>query len=273
MFDSFPDSLPDFTPPVFEPGTVWLAGAGPGDPGLLTLHALHALRSADAVLHDALIDPRVLALAGARAELVDSGKRGGRPSCKQADICAHMIELARAGRRVLRLKGGDPMLFGRGAEEVMALVEAGIRFRVVPGVSAGLGGLAYAGIPLTCRGLNEAVTFVTGHDVKGKVPDLDWESLAKGSPVLVLFMALRNLHGIVPRLLAAGRRADEPVAFVRAGTTLEQRVVETTLGDSVAVAATVDPPALVVIGEVVRLRPALDWLGALDGRKLVPVVP
>ena len=273
MSDSSPTFFPDFAFPLFEPGWVWLAGAGPGDPGLLTLHALHALRNADVVLHDALIDPRVLALAEDRAELVDSGKRGGRPSCKQADICAHLIELARAGRRVLRLKGGDPMLFGRGAEEVLALVGAGIRFRVIPGVSAGLGGLAYAGIPLTCRGINEAVTFVTGHDVKGKVPDLDWEALSRGSPVLVLFMALRNLHGIVPRLLGAGRRPDEPVAIVRSGTTPDQQVVETTLAESVAVAATIAPPALVVVGEVVRLRPALDWLGALDGRDLVPVVP
>ena len=240
---------------------------------MLTLHAVHALRCADVVLHDALIDSRVLALAGDRAELVDSGKRGGRPSCKQADICAHLVELARTGRRVLRLKGGDPMLFGRGAEEVLALVAAGIRFRVIPGVSSGLGGLAYAGIPLTCRGINEAVTFVTGHDVKGKVPDIDWEALAKGSPVLVLFMALRNLHGIVPRLLAAGRSADQPVAIVQSGTTPEQQVVETTLADCVAVAATLAPPALVVIGDVVRMRPALDWLGALGGRHLIPVDP
>lgn len=260
MFDSVPTSLPDYVPPDFEPGTVWLVGAGPGDPGLLTLNALHALRTADVVLHDALIDPRVLALVGDRAEMVDSGKRGGRPSCKQADICAHMVEEAQAGRRVLRLKGGDPMLFGRGAEEALALVAAGVRFRVVPGVSSGLGALAYAGIPLTCRGINEAVTFVTGHDVRGKVPDLDWEALARGSAVLVLFMAVRNLHGIVPRLLAAGRNPDEPVAFVRAGTTADQTVVETTLGAAVATAATVDPPALIVIGEVVRLRASLDWL-------------
>ncbi len=274
MFESthFPPTA--FALPVFEPGWVWLAGAGPGDPGLLTLHALHGLQSADVVLHDALIDPRVLALAGAQAEMIYTGKRGGRVSCKQEDICALTIELAQAGRRVLRLKGGDPMMFGRGAEEITALVTAGIRFRVIPGVSAGLGGLAYAGIPLTCRGVNEAVTFVTGHDIRGKVPDtLDWEALAKGAPVLVLFMALKNLHAIVPRLLAGGRRPDEPVAIVRNASGTDQMVIETTLQAAVAAAATVEPPALVVVGEVVRLRATLDWLGALTGRVLVPAAP
>ena len=250
--------LPDLAFPAFEPGWVWLAGAGPGDPGLLTLHALHALRSADAVLYDALIDPRVLALARPEAEAVYVGKRGGRRSCKQEDICSLLVEQAKAGRRVLRLKGGDPMVFGRGVEEAQALAEAGVPFRVIPGVSAGLGGLAYAGIPLTARGVNEAVTFVTGHDIHGKVPeDVDWEALGRGSPVLVLFMALRNLHDIVPRLLAAGRPATEPVAFVRAATPAAQQVTETTLGEAVAVAAGIEPPALVVIGEVVRLRSLL----------------
>ncbi|MEI6984768.1 MAG: uroporphyrinogen-III C-methyltransferase [Rhodospirillaceae bacterium] len=247
--------------PVFESGWVWLAGAGPGDPGLLTLHAMHALRNAEVVLYDALIDKRVLAMARPTATLIDCGKRGGLPSCKQEDICAQLVELARLGRRVLRLKGGDPLVFGRGAEELLALVAAGVRFRVIPGVSAGLGGLAYAGIPLTCRGINEAATFITGHDVNGKVPDLDWGALARGSPVLVLFMALRNLHAIVPLLLAGGRPFDEPVAFVRNATTPRQQVIETTLGQAAAVGAGVEPPALVVIGEVVRLRASLDWLG------------
>ncbi len=260
MFDVTSFLPLEFAPPPFEAGWVWLAGAGPGDPGLLTLNTLHGLRTADVILHDALIDSRVLALAGPQAEVVLTGKRGGRVSCKQEDICALMVEQALDGRRVLRLKGGDPMMFGRGAEEIFALVAAGVRFRVIPGVSAGLGGLAYAGIPLTCRGVNEAVTFVTGHDIRGKVPELNWEALAQGSPVLVLFMALRNLHAIVPRLLAAGRRPDEAVAIVRNATGADQQVIETSLGDAVAVAATVEPPALVVVGEVVRLRATLDWL-------------
>ncbi|MEI6557678.1 MAG: uroporphyrinogen-III C-methyltransferase [Rhodospirillaceae bacterium] len=262
MFDSADYTPSDFAFPVFEPGWVWLTGAGPGDPGLLTLHALHALRRADAVLYDALIDPRALAMARPGAERIFVGKRGGRRSCKQEDISALMVAEARAGRRVLRLKGGDPMVFGRGTEEAQALADAGVPFRIIPGVSAGLGGLAYAGIPLTARGINESVTFVTGHDIHGKVPEqVNWEALARGSPVLVLFMALRNLHGIVPRLLAAGRDAAEPVAIVRAATTADQQVTETTLGACVRVAAGIEPPALVVIGEVVRLRPLLAGAG------------
>jgi uroporphyrin-III C-methyltransferase len=253
--------------PDFLPGWVWLAGAGPGDPGLLTVHGLHALRSADVVLYDALIDPRILDCARPEAERVFAGKRGGRPSCRQADICAALIEFARAGRRVLRLKGGDPLVFGRGAEEIAALVGAGIRFRVIPGVSAGVGGLAYAGIPLTTRRINHAVTFVTGHDARGRIPEsLDWAALAKASPVLVMFMAVRNLPGIARRLIAGGRAADEPVAIICNATTERQTVHETTLGDCEAVAATVEPPALVVVGEVVRLRAGLDWLSALSGK-------
>lgn len=270
MFDVTSLLPPEFAPPPFEPGWVWIAGAGPGDPGLLTLNTLYGLRTADVVLHDALIDPRVLSLAGPRARVILTGKRGGRASCRQEDICALMVAEARSGRRVLRLKGGDPMMFGRGAEEIFALVAAGIRFRVIPGVSAGLGGLAYAGIPLTCRGVNEAVTFLTGHDIRGRVPELNWEALAQGSPVLVLFMALRNLHAIVPRLLAAGRRPDEAVAFVRNATGPEQEVIETTLDRAVAVAAGVEPPALVVVGEVVRLRATLDWLDPRDGQPRPP---
>lgn len=244
--------------PDFKPGWVWLAGAGPGDPGLLTLHTLHALRSAEVILHDALIDPRVLALAGPRAETIYTGKRGGQTSCRQDDITARMIELARQGRRVLRLKGGDPMMFGRGAEEALALVEAGVPFRVIPGVSAGLGGLAAAGIPLTCRGINQSVTFITGHDADGQSPKgVDWAALAQGGGVLVLFMAIRTLPEIVPQLLAGGRSVADAAAIVRNATTAEQEVIETTLGELVAVAKGIKPPALVVIGEVVRLRAVL----------------
>ena len=264
--------MQDLQFPAFEPGWVWLAGAGPGDPGLLTLLAAHALRHADVVVYDALVSPAVLALAGPGAALEYAGKRGGRPSPRQPDISLRLIKLAREGRRVLRLKGGDPFVFGRGGEEALALVAAGVPFRVVPGISAGIGGLAYAGIPVTHRDINSAVTFVTGHDAAGSVPDgLDWAALARGSPVLVIYMALKHLETIAGRLLAAGRRADEPVAVVSRATTPEQRVLETTLGECAAAAAAggLEPPALVVVGEVVRLRAALDWLGALDGRALV----
>lgn len=255
--------------PDFEPGWVWLVGAGPGDPGLLTLHAVNALSKADVVVYDALVDERCLKLAADGAELVYAGKRGGKPSPKQRDITARLIELAQAGRRVLRLKGGDPFVFGRGGEEALALVDAGIPFRIVPGITAGIGGLAYAGIPATHRDANSAVTFITGHSVTGEVPDhLDWAALASGAPVLVLYMALKHMDRIARNLMEGGRAGWEPVAFVADAATERQQVVETTLAEAGKVAATLSPPAIVVIGPVVALRPALDWLGALSGRKL-----
>src|SRR5215813_3604962 len=180
--------------PRFEPGSVWLAGAGPGDPGLLTLLALHGLKHADAVVYDALVSPEILGLATPGTLLEFAGKRGGKPSAKQPDISRRLIQLAREGRRVLRLKGGDPFIFGRGGEEALALVAAGIPFRLVPGVSAGIGGLAYAGIPITHRDISSAVTFVTGHDATGLVPDsVDWEALARGAPVIVVYMELKHI--------------------------------------------------------------------------------
>lgn len=261
----------DLEPPEFPPGWVWLAGAGPGDPGMLTLNALHGLKLADAVVYDALVDERVLRLARPGAALEYAGKRGGKPSPKQRDISARLIALARAGKRVLRLKGGDPFVFGRGGEEALALVRAGVPFRILPGVTAAIGGLAYAGIPTTHRDSNAAVTFISGHNVAGDVPDeLDWAALAKGAPVLVLYMALKHLDAIARRLIAGGRAADDPVAVVCAAATPAQRVLETTLGACAAdaAAAGLEPPAIVCVGPVVRLRAALDWLGALQGRAL-----
>jgi len=258
--------------PNLEPGWVWLTGAGPGDPGLLSLLALKGLRQADAIVYDALVPPEILAFAGPRAELIYAGKRGGRPSPPQADISQRLIALARENRRVLRLKGGDPYVFGRGGEEALALVAAGIPFRIVPGISAGIGALAYAGIPMTHRDINSSVTFLTGHDASGGTPALDWEALARGAPVLVIFMALSNLSALVERLLAAGRRANEPVAVISRATTPLQQVVETTLGACVGDVETADiqPPCMVVVGQVVRLRAGLDWLGAMAGRALDP---
>ncbi len=257
--------------PAFEPGWVWLAGSGPGDPGLLTLHALNGLRQADVVVHDALVGEAVLGLVRADATIEFAGKRGGKPSPKQADISLRLIQLAKEGRRVLRLKGGDPFVFGRGGEEALSLVAAGVPFRIIPGISSGPGGLAYAGIPVTHRDTNSAVTFVTGHSVTGEVPDnLDWAALARGSPVLVAYMALKHLPEIAERLLSAGRRPEEPVALVSKASLPDQVVLETTLGGCAADAAAVgfEPPALIVFGEVVRLRSGLDWLGALTGRVL-----
>jgi len=257
--------------PEFEPGHVWLVGAGPGDPGLLSALALHALDRADAIVYDALVDARILRLARPGAALDHAGKRGGRPSPSQPDITARMVRLAQAGKRVLRLKGGDPCVFGRGAEEALALVEARIPFRIVPGITAGIGGLAYAGIPLTHRETNSAVTFLTGHNSAGTVPDgLDWSAIARGAPVLVLYMALKHLPSIVARLIAGGRSGNEPVAIVSNASTPGQQVVVSSLDQIVGASATVETPAIVVIGPVVRLRAGLDWLGALAGRPLDP---
>jgi len=255
--------------PPFERGWVWLVGAGPGDPALLTVGALHALRSADIVVHDALVDARILELARPNAELIYAGKRGGKPSPKQPDISARLVALARTGRKVLRLKGGDPFLFGRGGEEALALVAAEIPFRVIPGITAAVGGLAYAGIPMTHRATATAVTFVTGHNLSGKVPDdLDWAALANGAQVLIFYMALKHIDEIVARLLTAGCQPETPAALIADATTERQHIVETCLGDAPQAAAGMSPPALFVVGEVVRLRDGLDWLGALSGKVL-----
>jgi uroporphyrin-III C-methyltransferase len=252
----------DTTFPHFAPGSVWLVGAGPGDPGLLTLLALHALQNADHVVHDALVDPRIVALARQGAVIEPMGKRGGTASPRQGDINVRLLELAAQGHRVLRLKGGDPFVFGRGAEEALALADAGIPFRVVPGVTAGVGGLAYAGIPTTARDCNSSIAFVTGHGQDGEVPaGFDWDGLARGAQVLVFYMALRQLDKVVDRLLAAGRKPDEPVAIVSKAATPRQTVLDSTLGNIVADLATqpVEPPAMLVVGGVVALRARLNW--------------
>lgn len=250
--------------PELKPGHVWLVGAGPGEPGLLSVLALHALQTASAIVCDALVDPRILALARPGAAIEDAGKRGGRPSPRQPDISARLIALARAGQRVLRLKGGDPCVFGRGGEEALALAEARVPFRIVPGITAAIGGLAYAGIPLTHRGINSAVTLITGHNSDGAVPGEehsapDWPAIAKGSPVIVLYMALTHLDDIASRLIAAGRLPDERVAIISKATTAEQRVVTTTLVEAAAAASGVESPAIIAVGEVVRLREMLAW--------------
>ena len=251
--------------PVFEAGSVWLVGAGPGDPGLLSALALHALAGADHVVYDALVDRRILALARPGAALEYAGKRGGKPSPRQPDISARLVALAQAGGRVLRLKGGDPCVFGRGGEEALALAAAGVPFRIVPGITAGIGGLAHAGIPVTHREIASAVTFVTGHASGGAGPDsVDWSAVAQASPVIVIYMGLAHLGRIAERLIAGGRRSDEPVAIVSRATTPAQRVLVTTLAIAAneAGAAGIEAPTIVVVGEVVRLRDALDWLGA-----------
>jgi uroporphyrin-III C-methyltransferase len=247
--------------PEFLPGHVWLVGAGPGDARLLSLLALHALQHAEVVIYDALVSAEVLALAAPGAALEYAGKRGGKPSPTQRDISERLIELARKGLKVLRLKGGDPCLFGRGAEEALALGVAGVPFRIVPGITAGIGGLAAAGIPMTHRDVNAAITFLTGHEAGGEPPDsLDWGALVRGAPVLVLYMGLSHLARIAARLIAAGLAPTTPAALISKATLPEQRVVETTVATAAADAAAsaIEPPCLIVIGEVVRFRAALD---------------
>jgi uroporphyrin-III C-methyltransferase len=193
-------------------------------------------------------------MANRTATLEYAGKRGGKPSVKQSDISQRLVALARDGKRVLRLKGGDPFVFGRGAQECGALLAAGVNFRIVPGITAGIGGLAYAGIPVTSRDTNAAVTFITGHTASGNVPDsLDWTCLSKGSPVLVIYMGSRHLARISERLMAAGRPRSEPVALISKATTPHQKTVTTNLGDCVARLTEHDlkPPMLIVVGPTV----------------------
>lgn len=246
--------------PEFEPGTVWLVGAGPGAPGLLSLLGYRGLQLADVVVYDALVSEKLLELANPAAERIYAGKRGGKPSPKQADISLKLIELAEAGKRVLRLKGGDPFMFGRGAEEAMALVARGIRYRIVPGISAGIGGLAYAAIPVTYRDINQAVVFLTGHDETGGVPAaVDWGAVAKAAPVIVMYMAVKHLQSIADKLIAGGRSPDDLVAVVSNATLPKQFVVHGTLGDIESIEPMLYPPAIVVVGAVSALREDLSW--------------
>lgn len=243
--------------PVFAPGHVWLAGAGPGDPGLLTLDALAGLTQADVVVHDALVDQRVLALAGPQARLEFAGKRGGKPSPLQADISERLVVLARTGHRVLRLKGGDPFVFGRGGEEALTLARASVPFRIIPGVTAGLAALAAAGIPATLRGINRAVVFAAGH---GADEDFDWAPLARTGQPIVLYMVMHNLENIAAAMLKAGLAGSTPAAVIVSATTTRQRVLISTLDKLApdARAQKLEPPAIVVIGEIVRLRDELS---------------
>lgn len=241
-------------------GRVYLVGAGPGDPGLLTLKAAQLLAQADTIIHDRLIHPDVLQHARARARLIFVGKEGGGDSVRQEDIHTLLVQQARLGRKVVRLKGGDPFVFGRGGEEALALEAAGIPYEVVPGVSSGVAAPAAAGIPVTHRGLSTAVTFATGYTVDGTP---DWAHLA-GSPTLVLFMAGARLESATQSLIAAGRPAHTPAAVVEAGTWEHQRVVEATLATVAARAreANIGSPALLVVGDVVSLRARLPSLAA-----------
>jgi uroporphyrinogen III methyltransferase / synthase len=255
-------------------GIVYLVGAGPGDPGLMTRRSLELIASADAILHDRLIPPGALDGARPDAELVYVGKQPGGHTMRQEEINELLMKLGGEGKRVVRLKGGDPFVFGRGGEEAQALREVGIAFEVVPAVTAGVAAPAYAGIPVTHRDAASAVAFVTGHEDPEK-PDsaLDWPALAAFPGTLVLYMGVGNLQGIARRLIEGGRSEDEPVAVVERGTLAGQRTVTGTLADVHArvAEAGIRPPAITLVGPVARLREQLAWLEErpLFGRSVV----
>ena len=260
--------LPNKDWPRLQKGWVWLCGAGPGDPGLLTLHALNGLKQADVIVYDALVQSEILDWANPKAKLIFAGKRGGKPSPKQRDISFQLIELARNGNKVLRLKGGDPFVFGRGGEEAQTLIQNEIPIRIIPGISAGIGGLAYAGIPVTHRDINQSVTFVTGHDQNGETPQtLNWSAISQGSQVLVIYMGMKHAKKIASELIKAGRSPQEPVAVVTNATTMTQNVLETTLlnlNDDI-VSSKVKPPAIICVGKAVLMRQVLNWQDMLNG--------
>ena len=247
------------------PGTVFLVGAGPGDRGLMTVRAVELIAAADVILFDKLIPEDALAGARADALLVDVGKIGGGAQVPQETTTALALEHARAGRDVVRLKGGDPFVFGRGGEEAQACVAAGVAFQVVPGVTAGIAAAAYAGVPVTQRGLAAAVAFVTGHEDPAKPEtQIDWPALAAFPGTLVFYMGVRQLPRIAEQLVRGGRPPGEPVAVIQRGTYGDQRSVRGTLATIAtdAAAASIAPPAITVIGPVAALHDELAWLGA-----------
>jgi uroporphyrin-III C-methyltransferase len=250
------------TDPHSGAGKVFLVGAGPGDPELLTRKGARILASADTVVFDHLVGEGVLELLPQQAERIYVGKEPGRHELPQADINRLLIDRARAGRCVVRLKGGDPFVFGRGGEEIMDLAAAGVPFEVVPGVTAASAASAYAGIPLTHRGIARACTLVSGHLTDGRC-DLDWEALARPGQTIVVYMGVGAIGIICEQLIAHGRDSALPAAAICNASIESQRTVVGTLADLAerAAAADVQAPAIVIIGDVVRLRERLDWFG------------
>jgi uroporphyrinogen III methyltransferase/synthase len=259
-------------------GTVYLVGAGPGDPGLLTLRGGELLVTCDAIVYDALANPALLALARVHdrdVEMHDVGKRGGAAeSAKQDDINALLVTLAREGKRVVRLKGGDPLVFGRGSEEAQALAAAGVRFEIVPGVTAGIAAPAYAGIPVTHRGVSTSVTFVTGHeDPQKDATTVDWSALARSGGTIVLYMAVKSLPRIAKALVDGGMSETTPAAAIQWGTHPHQRTVTATVSTLAAAIKRegLEAPVITVIGDVVALRNEIGWFDSrpLFGKRVV----
>jgi uroporphyrin-III C-methyltransferase/precorrin-2 dehydrogenase/sirohydrochlorin ferrochelatase/uroporphyrin-III C-methyltransferase len=246
---------------MMNPGVVYLVGAGPGDPDLLTVKALRLVRSADVVVFDRLVAPEILALIPPGIARIAVGKAPGHHCMPQGDINALLVNLASRGRRVVRLKGGDPFVFGRGSEEALVLRRHGIPFEVIPGITAAAAATAYAGIPLTHRGVSRGVRLVTGHLRDDETLDLDWQRLADPEATLVVYMGLASLSTIATRLIAAGRAPQTPAAAIQEGSTPRQRSVRATLAtlpDAVS-AAGLRAPVAIVVGETVTLADELAW--------------
>ncbi|MBD2666529.1 uroporphyrin-III C-methyltransferase [Richelia sinica FACHB-800] len=242
-------------------GTVYLVGAGPGDPGLMTLKGKGLLACADVVIYDALVSPAILAMINPEAEKINAGKRRGRHSLLQEETTQLLIEKAQEHAIVVRLKGGDPFIFGRGGEEMSELVEAGIPTEVVPGITSGIAAAAYAGIPLTHRLYSSSVTFVTGHEASGKYkPHVNWQAIAQGSETIVIYMGIHNLPYIVEQLTLAGLSLDTPIGLVRWGTRPEQEELIGQLGTIVNQVETTgfSAPAIAIIGAVVTMHGVLS---------------
>lgn len=241
-------------------GKVYLVGAGPGDPGLLTLKGKTLIEAADVVIYDALVSPEILAMIGPQAEQIYAGKRRGLHSLLQKETTALMIQKAQTNAIVVRLKGGDPFIFGRGGEEMADLIQAGISVEIVPGITSGIAAPAYAGIPLTHRSYSSSVTFVTGHEQSGKYrPQVNWQAIAQGSETIVVYMGVHNLPHILQELQAGGLTTETPIALVRWGTRPEQEQLVGTLEtiEAQMVAAAFTAPAIAVIGNVVHLQAIL----------------
>lgn len=246
-------------------GKVYLVGAGPGDPELITVKGMKCIQTADVILYDRLINEELLAYAKRDAELIFCGKLPGYHAMQQETINHFLVRHAKKGKTVVRLKGGDPFVFGRGGEEAEALAKHGIEFEIVPGITSGIAAAAYAGIPVTHRDVSSSVAFITGHKRDGSSEDMKWESLAKGIDTLAIYMGVGNLPYIREQLLKHGKSASTPAAVIQWGTLYEQRTVTATLGTIVEAVeqAQIHNPSMIIIGEVVTLREKIQWFERL----------
>jgi uroporphyrin-III C-methyltransferase len=246
-------------------GKVYLVGAGPGDPELITVKGLKCIQQADVILYDRLINEKLLSYAKKGAELIFCGKLPGYHTMQQETINHFLVRHAKKGKTVVRLKGGDPLVFGRGGEEAEALAKHGIEFEIVPGITSGIAAAAYAGIPVTHRDFSSSVAFITGHKRKGSNEEIKWENLAKGIDTLAIYMGISNLPYICNQLMKYGKPPSTPAAVIQWGTTVEQRTVTATLATIANVVAKekIENPSIIIIGDVVKLRANLQWFEQL----------